>query len=153
MGQIDNTTLENIHELIDRFFDAQTSPDEEKILRQILVNIPYSSPKIDEARAYFSLFAMNKKASSRKKRLALRRIISIAATITVIAVIGIAYFIPSKPNQEYFSCIAGNISDDENTALNIFYEQINDAAEANSIMEQTIFESINDFSDAINSQP
>ena len=150
MGQIDNTTLENIHELIDRFFDAQTSPDEEKILRQILVNIPYSSPKIDEARAYFSLFAMNKKA---KKRFALRRIISIAATITVIAVIGIAYFIPSQPNQEYFSCIAGNISDDENTALNIFYEQINDAAEANSIMEQTIFESINDFSDAINSQP
>ena len=52
--------LRHIHELIDRYFNAETSEAEELRLKNILATTSYSSPEIDEAKAVLGYFAMSR---------------------------------------------------------------------------------------------
>ena len=75
--------------LIERYYESETTVQEEQMLRETLADCPWSSEVIDEARVVMGFFAAH---NCRQRRLATRssrqRIIGIAATIALVLTIG-----------------------------------------------------------------
>lgn len=154
MGSIDNNTLTQIHSLIDAYFEAKTTEKEEKLLKELLVNIDVSTPKIDEARAVMGLFAYKRKAlklKSRKKKFTLIPYIKYAAIITVIALTSIM-IINHSTSQEHINMawVGGKVITDENTTLGLLSEQLQDMSDANETTVATVSEAFNDITKELN---
>lgn len=75
--------------LIERYFEGETSVQEEQALRAVLADCPWTSEMIDEARVVMGYFAAH---SSQQRHITTkssrRRIIGIAATIALVLTVG-----------------------------------------------------------------
>ena len=153
MKRIDDKTIEQIHQLIDAYFDARTTLEEETLLRQILANVDVSTPKIQEARAVLGLFAYNRRNTAGKKKLAVqfKRIIKYAAIIAVCAVIGVTVTnkIIEGESTKNMAWIGGKVVTDEDVTLNLLNEQLQDIATANENTFDMVAENFNDVSQAL----
>lgn len=100
------TTQAQLEELIGRYFEGDTSVQEEKALRQCLAHCPWESDAIDEARFTMGYFAAHSRQQGRKSRwLTSDRIIGIAASIAVLLAVG-GYVIWHQQPQTADMCIA-----------------------------------------------
>jgi hypothetical protein len=78
-----------LEKLIERYFDGETSIQEEQILRETLADCPWSSEVIEEARFTMGFFAAHCQEKARTARKNHRRqLIGIAASIAIILAAG-----------------------------------------------------------------
>lgn len=78
-----------LEKLIERYFDGETSIQEEQILRKTLADCPWSSEVIEEARFTMGFFAAHCQEKARTARKNHRRqLIGIAASIAIILAAG-----------------------------------------------------------------
>ena len=83
------TTQAELEELIGRYFEGETTLEEENAMRQVLAHCPWSSDTIDEAlfaMGYFSAHSnVQRQATLRTTR---QRVFGIAASIAIILAVG-----------------------------------------------------------------
>ncbi len=78
-----------LEQLIERYFDGETSVQEEQMLREALADCPWSSEAIDEARFTMGYFAAHSQESERvAKKSNRRKFIGIAASIAIVLAAG-----------------------------------------------------------------
>ncbi|MBQ3362363.1 MAG: hypothetical protein IJG42_00215 [Muribaculaceae bacterium] len=83
------TTQAELEELIERYFDGDTSVLEEQMLRETLADCPWSSEVIDEARFTMGYFAAHSHEGQRVARKNNRnKFIGIAASIAIVLAAG-----------------------------------------------------------------
>lgn len=133
------------YELIERYFNAETTLEEERRLRQLLADTPPGDQLADEAKAVmgFSLCAPRRK----KARLipqGIRAWLSAAATIAIVFTIGL--FMPdshdSTPDMIYAS-INGHEVTDNNRVMQMMQAELSDMAEASEYVSDCIDEEWN----------
>ena len=84
---ITNQTV--LEQLIERYFNGETSIQEEQMLRETLADCPWSSDVIDEARFTMGYFVAHSQETERvAKKSNRRKLIGIAASIAIILAIG-----------------------------------------------------------------
>lgn len=99
------TSKSELEQLIDRYFEGETSLHEEQMLKQILADCPWSSDEIDEARFTMGYFTTHKQQQRHIVNMtARRRFIGIAASIAVLLTIGGTFM--WKTQQSQGECIA-----------------------------------------------
>ena len=87
-SQIINTQAE-LEQLIDRYFEGETSLQEEQTLRQLLADCPWSSEKIDEALVVMGYFMAHRKQRRTVTAASTRQFITgIAASIALVLAVG-----------------------------------------------------------------
>jgi len=78
-----------LEQLINRYFDGETSVQEEQMLRETLADCPWSSEVIDEARFTMGFFAAHCHETERvAKKSNRRKFLGIAASIAIILAAG-----------------------------------------------------------------
>ena len=78
-----------LEQLIERYFDGETSVQEEQMLRETLAGCPWSSEVIDEARFTMGFFAAHCHETERvAKKSNRRKFIGIAASIAIVLAAG-----------------------------------------------------------------
>ena len=100
------TNQSELEQLIERYFDGETSLQEEHLLRQTLADCPWHSEKIDDVQVVMGYFAAHSQhqryLSAKRSR---QRIIGIAATIALILTAGgYALWHQQSPSKDI--CIA-----------------------------------------------
>lgn len=127
-----------LEQLISRYFDGETTVQEEQALRQCLADCPWSSEAIDEARFTMGYFAAHSRQQGRKSRwLTSDRIIGIAASIAVILAVG-GYVIWHQQPQTADMCIAyvnGKTIDSSEEVMSLIENDLNTIGEASQGME------------------
>lgn len=99
------TNQAELERLIERYFDGETSIQEEQMLRATLADCPWCSELIDEARFTMGFFAAHCQEKARTARKNHRRqFIGIAASIAVLLTIGGALLWQTQRPQDV--CIA-----------------------------------------------
>ena len=84
------TNQADLEQLIDRYFDGETTVQEEQALREALADCPWSSETIDEARFTMGYFAAHKQQRRRVATFTNRfRITAIAASIALLLTVGL----------------------------------------------------------------
>ena len=105
--------------LIERYYESETTVQEEQMLRETLADCPWSSEVIDEARVVMGFFAAH---NSRQRRLATRssrqRIIGIAASIAIILAVGaFALWHQQQPSDVCIAYVNGQIVQDNDKVM------------------------------------
>lgn len=135
----DKTTL---YALIERYFDADMTPGEERELLGLLLDSDHSDPKVSEALAVMGYTRMIKKpAAQQPRRQSLRTlwrpVMTVAASVAVIAVLVAAMMIspgnPALPADSY-AYSGGEKIENLQQILSIVESQMNDMSEAQSDM-------------------
>lgn len=124
-----------LEQLINRYFDGDTSIHEEQELRQCLADCPWSSELIDEARFTIGYFVTHGKEQRATKKSHRRQIIGIAASIAIVMGIGGTIF--WQQNHVDNMCIAyvnGQTINDDDAVMAIVKKDMNNMAGASQIM-------------------
>ena len=131
------TTQAQLEQLIGRYFEGETSLQEEQALRQCLADCPWESETIDEARFTMGYFAAHRRQQERRSRwLTSDRIIGIAASIAVILAVG-GYVIWHQPAQTADMCIAyvnGETINSSEEVMSLIENDLNTIGEASQGM-------------------
>ena len=95
-----------LEQLINRYFDGETSLQEEQMLREALADCPWSSELIDEARFTMGYIATHKQHGRRANTSARRyRIAAIAASVAIVLAVGISTIWHYQPQSDNV-CVA-----------------------------------------------
>lgn len=108
-----------LEQLINRYFDGETSVQEEQMLREALADCPWSSDIIDEALFTMGYFSAHSHQQQRKVKNNYRRqLIGIAASIAIIlAVGGYALWHQQQPSDECIAYVNGKIVEDNDKVM------------------------------------
>ena len=131
------TNQAELEQLIERYFDGETSIQEELLLRAALADCPWNSEAIDEARFTMGYFAAHSHEGQRKaKKNNRRQLIGIAASIAILLAIGI-----HTMNNKWFSqqqqCIAyvnGKVIDNDDDVMALIEKDLNKMEDASNSM-------------------
>lgn len=97
---------DELEKLIERYFDGETTVQEERTLRQALADCPWRSESIDEARFTLGYFAEYKQRNRRVMSFNTRhRLTSIAASIAICLAVG-GYALWHQYQSSANECIA-----------------------------------------------
>ena len=111
---------DELEQLINRYFDGETSVQEEQILQEALAHCPWSSATIDEARFTMGYFIAHRQEAQRTSKKNFRRqLIGIAASIAIILAVG-GYALWHNHQQQDEVCIAyvnGMVVDDNDKVM------------------------------------
>jgi hypothetical protein len=108
-----------LEQLINRYFDGETSIQEEQMLRETLADCPWSSETIDEARFTMGYFVAHRYEAQRvSKRNYRHQLIGIAASIAVIlAAGGYALWHQQQPNDVCIAYVNGKVVEDNDKVM------------------------------------
>ena len=126
-----------LEQLIERYFDGETSVQEAQMLREILADCPWSSEAIDEARftmGYFAAHSQEKERIARKTHR--RQLIGIAASIAIILAIGIPAMYHSwfAPHNECIAYVDGKIIDNDDVVMALIESDLSKMEDASNSM-------------------
>ena len=126
-----------LEQLIERYFDGETSVKEEQMLRETLADCPWSSEAIDEARftmGYFAARCQEKERIARKTHR--RQLIGIAASIAIILAIGIPAMYHSwfAPRNECIAYVDGKIIDNDDVVMALIESDLSKMEDASNSM-------------------
>jgi hypothetical protein len=126
-----------LEQLIERYFDGETSVQEEQMLRETLADCPWSSEAIDEARftmGYFAAHCQEKERIARKTHR--RQLIGIAASIAIILAIGIPAMYHSwfAPHNECIAYVDGKIIDNDDVVMALIESDLSKMEDASNSM-------------------
>lgn len=146
------TNQAELEQLIDRYFDGETTVQEEQSLREALADCPWSSELIDEARFAMGYFAAHKQQQQRVvKKNYQRQVFGIAASIAII--IGICFSLFSRqwitPRYECIAYVNGKvIADNQQAIMSLIAQDLNDMDMATREMDDAIADDMSNMSDA-----
>ncbi len=131
------TNQAELEQLIERYFDGETTVQEEQMLRVALADCPWNSETIDEARFTMGYFAAHSREGQRKAiKTNRRQLIGIAASIAILLAIGI-----HAMNNKWFSqqqqCIAlvnGKVIDNDDAVMALIEKDLNKMEDASNSM-------------------
>ena len=126
-----------LEQLIERYFDGETSVQEEQMLREVLADCPWSSEAINEARFTMGFFAAHYQEKKRTARKTHRRqLIGIAASIAIILAIGIPAMYHSwfAPHNECISYVDGKIIDNDDVVMALIESDLSKMEDASNSM-------------------
>ena len=99
------TNQAELEQLIEHYFNGETSVQEEQLLRETLAHCAWNSEAIDDARMVVGYFAAHCQEQQRtSKKISRRQIIGIAASIALI--IGVGIFTLWHPSVDNSMCVA-----------------------------------------------
>ena len=126
-----------LEQLISRYFDGETSIQEEQELRQCLANCPWNSDLIDEARFTMGYFAAHVQQQRRVvKMTSRRRITAIAASIAVLLTIGASALWYTQQSQgKCLAYVNGKAISNEDAVMELIAQDLNTMDVASQSME------------------
>ena len=126
-----------LEQLINRYFDGETSVQEEQMLRETLADCPWSSEVIDEARFTMGYFVAHRKAGQQTSKKSYRRqVISIAASIAIILAIGIPTMYHSwfAPQPQCIAYVNGKVIDNDEAVMALIASDLSKMEDASNSM-------------------
>lgn len=121
-----------LEQLIERYFDGETTVQEEQMLREALVDSPWSSEAIDEARFTMGYFAAHRQSQFSVKKHASRfRMTAIAASIAILLTVGASMLWHSRQTNDV--CVAyvnGKAIYNEKEVLSLMQDDLNEMGNA-----------------------
>ena len=130
------TDKEKYLELMQRYFDAETSPDEEKALA--LYAASTDDPAFQELRGVLGYLSIGRQKKAKKIRTVRFFSMVAAASVAIVTAIGI-----TLSNQRQNSCIRytyGNKEDDETSIMESVESSLADFFAGNTPAESNLFE-------------
>ena len=126
-----------LEKLIDRYFEGETTLQEEQMLKNNLADCPWSSDTIDEARFTLGYFTMHKQQRQRVVKMSTRRrVMGIAASITVLIAVGASALWYTQQSQGM--CLAyvnGKAISNEDAVMELIAQDLNSMDAASQSME------------------
>jgi len=126
-----------LEQLINRYFDGETSVQEEQMLRETLADCPWSSEVIDEARFTMGYFVAHRKAGQQTSKKSYRRqVIGIAASIAIILAIGIPAMYHSwfAPQPQCIAYVNGKVIDNDDAVMALIASDLSKMEDASNSM-------------------
>ncbi len=113
------TNQAELEQLIERYFDGETSIQEEQLLRAALADCPWSSEVIDEARFTMGYFVAHSHEAERVARKSNRRkLAGIAASIAIIlAAGGYAFWHQQQSRDVCIAYVNGQVVQDNDKVM------------------------------------
>lgn len=147
---------EELHNLIERYFNAETSVAEECILRRELANSAlHGDPLADEARAVMG-FAIGSPAAVERRPHKHKSIPSFyqwrnvaAAIVALAATASIMIGAIRHPNGECVAYLNGERISDRQTVMRLMFSDLGDMADASADVETVIAEDLDNIADVI----
>lgn len=137
---------EDIHILIERYFEGETTLAEERRLRENLPKMQGESLEIDEALAVMGYAASPDKDSVRRKRPALYRWIAAAASFALIMAAGGIYTHYLKDSQKStFMAYSGGVKIDREEAMQLIAAQMEEMSDASQDIKTVVEDDLADF--------
>ena len=126
-----------LEQLISRYFEGETSLQEEQMLKQILADCPWNSKTIDEARFTMGYFSAHNQQQRRVVKMrSRRRITAIAASIAVLLTIGAsALWYTQQFQGECLAYVNGKAISNEDAVMELIAQDLNTMDDASQSME------------------
>ena len=131
------TNQAELEKLIDRYFEGDTTIDEEQALRQCLADCPWDSEAIDEARFTMGYFIAHKQ-QQRASRVSNRfRYMAIAASIALLMAVGIGSLLhyQSQTNNMCVAYVNGKTIDNDDAVMALIANDLNAMDDASMSVE------------------
>lgn len=131
------TNQAELEQLIDRYFDGETSVQEEHLLRETLANCPWSSETIDKARFTMGYFAAHRQHQQRMAQKSRRnRAIGIAASIAIILGAGVfaLWHYQEDTNNMCIAYVNGKAINNDDAVLALIEKDLNAMEDASNGM-------------------
>lgn len=130
------TDQAGLEQLINRYFDGETSVQEEQLMRDALADCPWSSELIDEARFTMGYFVAHRQEAQRiSKGNHRRQLIGIAASIAIIlAVGGYALWHQQQPGDVCIAYVNGQIVSDNDKVMALVADDLSKMDNADDAM-------------------
>lgn len=142
-------TINQIHDMINRFFEAQLSQEEERDLLRRLLKMEGRDPIADEALAVVLASRLSPEPRAKKpKGIPLRRMAAIAASVAVIFGTGALITNHAKDTQT-FAYVSGKKINDPNEIKSIVATQLKDIGESTELFTQTLSTDLEDIREAL----
>jgi hypothetical protein len=127
-----------LEQLINRYFDGETTVQEEQMLRENLANCSWNSEVIDEARftlGYFAAHSNQQQSVAKKNRR--RQVIGIAASIAIILGVGsVVLWHQQQVNDNMcIACVNGEIINNDDAIMALIANDLNTMDDASQSME------------------
>ena len=136
----------NIHTLIERYFEGETTLSEERWLHSNLPKMMGESPEIDEALAVMGYAASPDKDSVRRNRPASHRWVAVAASFALILAAGGIYTHYLKTSQKStFMAYSGGVKIDREEAMQLIAAQMEEMSEASKDIKTEVEDDLADF--------
>lgn len=129
-----------LEQLIGRYFDGETTIEEEQTLGAVLADCPWSSETIDEALFAMGYFAAHKQQQRRTVTMAMRRrAIAIAASVAVLLTVGIGLLWQTRqPSDVCIAYVNGQTIHNEQEVLALMQGDLNDMSNATQSLEEQL---------------
>ena len=129
------TNQAELEQLIERYFDGETSVQEEQMLRAALADCPWSSETIDEARFTMGYFAAHSRETQRtKKSNSRRQLIGIAASIAIILAVGVYAWHHHQPGDVCIAYVNGQVVQDNDKVMALVADDMSKMDNASNAM-------------------
>lgn len=151
---------DQLHNLIERYFNAETTTEEERLLAEKLLAIPPGDPEADEALAVMgyaraSASPAGKISAGRKTgRKPIRRIIAGVAAAAALAIAASAVFTESgdlgPASGECIAYVNGRRIDDEKVVMDIVAAQLGEMGDVADGISMQMESDLSDIREAMN---
>lgn len=130
------TSKSELEQLIERYFEGETSLQEEQMLKQFLADYPWSSEVIDEVCFTMGYFTAHKQQQRHiVKMTARRRFIGIAASVAVLLTIGGALLWQAqRPQDECIAYVNGKAITNDDAVMALIEKDLNTMDNASNSM-------------------
>lgn len=137
---------EDIHILIERYFEGETTLAEERWLRENLPKMQGESPEIDESLAVMGYAAISDKDKIRRKRSISYRWIAVAASLVLLLTAGGIYTHHLHSSQKStFMAYSGGVKIDRDEAMHLIAAQMEEMSEASHDIKTEVEDDLADF--------
>lgn len=134
------STQTELEQLIERYFEGETSLQEEQVLRQSLANCQWQSETIDEARFTMGYFTAHKHERRRTGRVgATLRYAAIAASVAVLLTVGVGLLWQSRQAEDM--CVAyvnGKAIHNQKEVITLMHGDLNEIGNATESLEEQL---------------
>ncbi len=142
-------TQQQLHCLIERYFNAETSQAEEQQLRTYLANGKYAfTAEVEDALAVMSVQRRSTRIRSSRFIAPLSRVAA-AAVVGVIAVIGVHQFTAGGTHAESYAYVGGKYTEDTKVLNQIMASQLSDLADQMQQSQDAFDDQLSDLSEAM----
>ena len=126
-----------LEQLINRYFDGETTVKEEQVLRDALADCPWSGELIDEARFTMGYFAAHRQQQNHTGKRANRfRMVAAAASVALLLTVGIGILWHQQKSDDM--CIAyvdGKVINNDDAVMALIANDLNTMDDASQSME------------------
>ena len=131
-----------LERLINRYFDGDTTVQEEEMLRDVLADCPWNSDTIDEALFTMGYFAAHQQRHQQRQRRPVSRVsnrfryAAIAASLTLLLAVGIgSFWYSQQPKDMCVAYVNGKTVENDDAVMALIANDLNAMDDASLSME------------------